>query len=238
MYFLIGLFLIAKALFVFGSSEVLDGAVLISMSRYPNRYETTKNLMEEAGFTNIQRFEAIDGLFTEEIFFKDLNISNMSPGEKGCAASHLLVWKNFVDSSPKDFLFVAEDDMIPHSHFNELFPIYWDRTPPSFDILLVGSHLYAELSERLVLRRSALNMHAYIISKKGAERLLGLYAALPSDETGVIDSFLHNMSDRRMIKCYCYNGRRFPDKNQGHNNVYKDGGICYQNRSLKSTIDR
>ena len=216
--------------------EVLDGAVIISLSRCPSRFELTSRLMEQAGFTNIRRFEAIDGFCTEERFFKDLHISNMSPGEKGCAASHLLVWKNFVRSSNKEFLFVAEDDMIPHSNFAKLFPTYWNKTPDSFDIVLVGSHLYAEPSEPLVLARSALNLHAYILSKKGARKLVALYDALPERHSKIVDMFLCDMVQQRRIECYSYNGSAFPDINQGHNDPYKDGGICFQNIHLKSTI--
>ena len=79
--------------------KVLDSPVVISLSRHNYRYETTKPLMEQAGFTNIRRFEGIDGLYTEENFFRNLNIIHNGAGIKGCAASHLLLWREFFNSS-------------------------------------------------------------------------------------------------------------------------------------------
>jgi len=232
--------------FVFADdiSKVLDCPVVINLKRHPQRFEVTKGLMEAAGFTNIQRFDAIDGYSTDSSFFESLNIYSGGAGQKGCAASHLLVWKNFLESSDKEWLFVAEDDMLPHSDFAHLFPIYWDRTPKNFDIVMVGNQMDAHSSDPLVVSKPCFCMHAYIISKKGAEKLLKAYASIAKDDINrhIIDIFLISVMDRRLrmhprfIYC-CFNGTPFPDfKNQDSIFEDRDTGICFQNRTLGSSI--
>ncbi len=221
--------------------QVLDKAVVINLNRHIHRYEETKFFMEKAGFTNIRRFEGVDGFFTEKSFFESLNVWTGGPGQKGCAASHLLVWEDFLAHSDKDYLFVAEDDMLPHSHFADLFPLYWDKTPESFDIVMVGNQMdYHSPSrrERFVVSVPSFCTHAYIISKKGARKLLDLYRSLSREETNVhvIDIFMIKMMLGGKIDYYCYNGQIFKDLENDSIFVGRDTGICFQNKELGSTI--
>jgi len=232
--------------FVFADdiSKVLDCPVVINLKRHPQRFEVTKGLMEAAGFTNVQRFDAIDGYFTDSQFFEALNVYSGGPGQKGCAASHLLVWENFLESSDKEWLFVAEDDMLPHSDFSHLFPIYWDKTPKDFDIVMVGNQMDAHPSDPLVVSKPCFCMHAYIVSKKGATKLLNAYATIAKNDINVhvIDIFLINVMNGRFpipspLVYYCYNGTPFPDfVNKDLIFNYRDSGICFQNRSLGTSI--
>ena len=195
--------------------------------------------MEKAGFTNITRFDAVDGFYTDDEFFQRLNILSGSPGKKGCAASHLVVWYNFFNSpSQKKFLFVCEDDMLPHTDFAKLFPFYWKQTKEDFDILLVGNQMDAK-SNRLIVREPSFCTHAYIVSKRGAKKLYDLYMKLPKDSFPhhVIDIFLIKAMADRKIDYYCYNGKMYPDSNnQSIIWAKRDNGICFQNRSLGSSI--
>jgi hypothetical protein len=92
---LVVLFLSLSFVFADEISSLLDSPVVINLKRCPLRFEVTKSLMEAAGFTNVLRLDGIDGFATENAFFESLNIYTGSPGQKGCAASPLLVWKNF-----------------------------------------------------------------------------------------------------------------------------------------------
>ncbi len=225
--------------------EVLDGAVVINLSRHIHRFEKTKVCMERVGFTNVQRFEAIDGFLIGQPFFEGLNIYTGSPGQKGCAASHLLVWENFL-LSDKKWLFVAEDDMLPHSAFEALFPFYWKNTPKNFDIVMVGNQMNVSEQDPLILSEPCFCMHGYIISRKGAKKLLDAYKTIDrnNENMHVIDIFLINiMSNRFFIDqpfiYYCYNGTAFKDlKNIQDKNIFpsRDTGICFQNKPLGSTI--
>lgn len=226
-------------------SVLLDSPVVISLERHRFRYEETKRLMELAGFSNIQLFDAVDGFYTDEQVFSELNILEGRRGQKGCAASHLLVWhKFFEDPEAEDYLFVCEDDMLPHSGFKELFPFYWSKTPSDFDIVMVGNQL-GDMDEKTFQRKDYISLtptfclHAYIISRKGAERLYNLYMKLPSDSESkfVIDIFLIHAMINKQINFYCYDGRFFPDAiNQKKGMAWRDSGICFQNTSLGSSI--
>jgi GR25 family glycosyltransferase involved in LPS biosynthesis len=223
-------------------AQILDNSVVISLNRHMNRYLETKKNMENAGFTNIQRFEAIDGHFKDESFFQNLKIFGGGPGQKGCTASHLLVWKQFLETSDKDLLFVAEDDMLPHTDFSWLFPLYWDLTPKPFDLVLVGSKML-DITDQdpLIVKKWGWCTHAYIISKEGAKKLLKLYETCPKDEDSyyVIDIFLTKMMWENQINYYCYNGQFFKDeKNIEAGNIFptRDSGICFQHQKLGTTI--
>lgn len=221
--------------------SILDCPIIINLKRHIHRFEITKQLMEQAGFTNIQRFEAIDGFTVEDVFFDNLGIFKGGKGQKGCAASHLLVWEKFLKNPKKDFLFIAEDDMLPHSDFCNLFPLYWQWTPTSFDIVLVGNQMKVKPSHFWIVQEPASCMHAYIISKKGAEKLLQLYKRIPKQDTTIyiIDIFLREMMRQHQINYYCYNGTPFPDiPNIRANNLShgRTTGICFQNRNLGSSI--
>ncbi len=196
--------------------------------------------MEAAGFTNIQRFEAIDGHFTDESVFENLKILKGGPGQRRCSASHLLLWKQFLENSDKEFLFVAEDDMIPHSDFNRLFPLYWNETPKSFDIILVGSKIpHITDQDPMIFKSLGWCTHAYIISKQGAKTLLGLFENGPKNEDSdyVIDIFLAKLMGDDKISYFSYNGKKFLDE-KNRDGIYqdRDSGICFQNRRLGTTI--
>ncbi len=219
---------------------ILDSPVIISLSRHMDRYEETHRLMEKAGFTHIVRFEAIDGYHTSEDFFKNLNIYDDRLGRRGCAASHLTLWKNFVENgSDREYLFICEDDMLPHSDFSRLFPIYWEATPKDFDIVLVGNKL-ANKSDDLVVSIPAIALHAYIISKRGAQILLDNYREIPKEgkpSLYIIDNFVKRMMEENKITYYCYNGKKFPDRiNEEKIRKNFATGICFQNLEFDSTI--
>ncbi len=226
------------------SQEILDYPVLINLGRCPHRFNETRQHMMTAGFTNIQRFEAVDGIKVHPSVFQELGIYTGSPGEKGCAASHLLVWEAFIADSDREFLFVAEDDLLPHTDFACLFPLYWEKTPKDFDIVLVGNRMPTTTlhkEENLVVSIPSYCTHAYIISQKGARKLLALYKQIPQKTKSlhVIDHFLIDLMRRKAICYYCYNGILFPDTyNFKAGNVLKGKatGICFQNAHLEGTI--
>lgn len=225
---------------------ILDSPVIINLDRCLERYEETHQLMQEAGFTNIIRYSAIDGWSMNEKFFKKLNIyQDLHPGQKGCAASHLLLWEKFSkDDSEKEFLFVCEDDMLPHSNFSILFPMFWKAVPKDFDIFMVGceymKRITEEEKEELIISTPSQNTHAYIVSKKGAQKLLNSYKSIPIDSPAIdfiIDVFIKQMMEKQNIIYYCCNGALFPDFfNQKKIVKTRDAGICFQNYTFPSTV--
>ena len=224
------------------ASTLLDKAVVINLDRHAVRYRETCAFMEKAGFTNIQRFPAIDG-FTEppETFDKYKMPRSLAPGLKGCAASHLTIWQQFIDADSRPYLFVAEDDMLPHSDFATLFPQFWAETPESFDMVFVGHQERNASTTAKLISVPTYCTHAYIISKHGAKKLIDLYLQLPSTDRDihVIDIFLNVHMGRRQFTYYLYNAISYPDKvNTEFNRIRKtrEGGICFQNILLGSSI--
>ncbi len=223
------------------ASALLDRPIVISLKRHLHRFELTKKAMEQAGFTRIERFEAIDGFNTDPTFFEGLGIWTGKPGKRGCAASHLLIWKDLLTHPEREFLFIAEDDMLPHSDFARLFPLYWGKTPKQFDIVLVGNAVQATANDPLVISQPSFCLHAYIISQAGAAKLLKLYQQLPKEQwpLHVIDIFLSRAMQNGDLNYYCYNSAPFPDTlnvKEGKILVDKHNGLCFQNIQLGTTI--
>lgn len=222
--------------------EVLDSPVVISLERHLFRFEETKRLMEKAGFTNVTRFNAIDGFSVPDETFQSLNVQWGGLGQKGCAASHLSAWKEFFeDPNSAEYLFVCEDDMLPHSNFYELFSFYWERTPELFDIVLVGNQMGGQPSreKKYVVKSPGFCLHGYIVSKKGAKKLYDLYMKLPQNAEGlfIIDIFVVEKMKHNKIDYYCYDGRYFPDTLQKDKIFHhRDTGICFQNQTVGSSI--
>ena len=136
-------------------------------------------------------------------------------------------------------MFVCEDDVLPHSKFPRLFPLYWSKTPKKFDIVLVGNQTNTQGAKgRFILSRPSFCTHAYIISKEGAKKLLALYVELPAQENEhIIDIFLKKAMRKKKIIYYCYNGKLFPEEID-NKTVYEGraSGICFQNRKVGSSI--
>lgn len=221
--------------------EVLDRPILVNLARRPDRLKVTKALLEEAGFTRVERFEAIDGHYGDPAIFDHLRILGGGAGPKGCTASHLLIWQQLVDSDEREFAFVVEDDCLPHSAFPWIFPIYWEETPDDFDLVMVGNQMAMTPDDPLLVQKPVFCTHAYIVSKAGARKLLKLYRNLPADGGSifVIDIFLINMMHEKKVKYCCYNGSHYPDlQNIWQKNVIlgRDGGICFQNARLEVSI--
>lgn len=239
-YFLILLFTFSSIQAM--QNELLDAPVIISLSRHMERYNRTKELMEQAGFSHIQRFEAIDGATVNDDFFHRLNIMDSRLARKGCSASHLTVWKHFAEgSSEKEHLFICEDDMLPHSDFATLFPLYWEATPKDFDLIMVGNKFNEKVkTEEKVISSPAIALHAYIVTKKGAQILFDEYQKIPegsSEQDYIIDNFVSKMMQEKKITYYCYNGKKYPDK-ENKRKIRKNfsSGICFQNLEFDSTI--
>lgn len=221
--------------------EVLDRPILVNLARRPDRLEVTKALLEEAGFTRVERFDAVDGYYGDPAIFDQLRILGGGKGAKGCAASHLLIWQQLVDSEDRDFAFVVEDDCLPHSAFAWVFPIYWKETPDNLDLVMVGNQIAASPDEPLLVKQPTFCTHAYIISKAGARKLLKLYRQLSADGGAmfVIDIFLIHMMKEEKVKYVCYNGSHYPDLQNiwGENMILgRDGGICFQNARVGVSI--
>ena len=141
----------------------------------------------------------------------------MSPAEVAVARSHIGVWKAIAQSTAACAL-VLEDDVWVERGFGRTMDQAWremedaDRTGPAFDILYVSykEARYGapkELVSRNLFRpeRGLWYLSGYVLSRKGAQTLLGL---LPS--RGPIDLWLNHKfreMDVRALRCSVINQR-------------------------------
>ena len=115
----------------------------------------------------------------------------------GCAMAHMNVWKKFLQDNRHEYALIMEDDVVIKSNKN-IRDIYnaLEMTPSTFDILYLGCIWCKErvsypffllLNEFNIFKKypkdeninqyikkpsSALGLHCYILSKKGARTLL------------------------------------------------------------------
>lgn len=142
---------------------------------------------------------------------------NVGPvGALGCALSHLNVWKTFVKTK-EQFCLILEDDVIFEKDFSKekIKQVLLD-TPKDFDILYLGcfnspTFVYAmtlllmnkktnTCKSKLVKNTDvALATHAYIISRKGAKKLIKL---LDHNINNHIDFCIQRLNKNNLIKSY------------------------------------
>jgi len=120
----------------------------------------------------------------------------------GCAISHMKLWREFLKSNDP-YVFIVEDDIIftqKDTPLSQRIQKVLDNTPKDFDILYLGafgsenlpvlhgiimgmlqagSKQEEKINEYVKKPKLALAAHAYILSRKGAEKLVeNLYGEL------------------------------------------------------------
>jgi GR25 family glycosyltransferase involved in LPS biosynthesis len=105
------------------------------------------------------------------------------PGELGIWASNLTAWQNFLKSD-YDYMVLMEDDIVLGKNFNETLIKYIEELPEDWDIFTAytpptGNVRYRKNKEDLFIGKKNIckvyqswSCLCYVISKKGAERLL------------------------------------------------------------------
>lgn len=247
----------------FSFEELLkQGGVILSLPRYENRFRHTKQRLEEVGFQNLQFYQGVDG-FHDDLAFaaKNLGFSltydteiASKPGHIGCTLSHISLWKKIVDEQ-LPYLFIFEDDALPHPKFREVGSIWWDKTPRDVDMILIGNQMDPKNSalydpQNLILKCPAFCLHAYLVTQKGAQKLMQLVKAQPILKMNDVQ-VLEWMS-KELIDYACWNGAWIEEKTYEiftqHTPLEKafqsnamiverrDTGLIYQNFCLGHTL--
>jgi GR25 family glycosyltransferase involved in LPS biosynthesis len=228
------------------SIDALKNGFMINLERHKWRYDYSIGLMKEQGFHQVERFEGIDGRNeASQKIFDQLKIVAGCQGEKGCAASHLLLWKRLASEPDGTIYFITEDDVLFHRQFFDIFPEYWKRVPSDFHLLFIGCQ-FDPKNKHYIVQEPCFCLHAYVISKNGAKHLIEKFEnwgfVFPA-----IDIFLIEYIYKGWKHFYCCNENATDQtKNHGYSSetmkdkgvVWKGrtGGIAYQNKLLGSTI--
>lgn len=123
-----------------------------------------------------------DQLIMKKTFVNGLNF--LSNSEIGCLLSHVSLWKEVADNPEKNRIAIFEDDARTHIQGDTIYKLLSefynylqinDITEP--DILYLGKSLddcmsYEKVWGNVYKSKHPLCLHAYIITKKGAQKLL------------------------------------------------------------------
>lgn len=189
--------------------------------RYP---QTLLDKLEKDHNIQATLFRGIDGKLVSDKTIKK-NFTNLYStfGPKssiGCALSHLNVWKTFLNTDA-NYAVIFEDDIILQDvkDLSKSIPYYVSKTPKDFDILYLGSFgsentpnfftramsvlnmcsSYKKINDNVYKPEVALAMHAYVISKKGAKKLIHY---LNGKIHNHIDYCIQNLYNKSLLNNY------------------------------------
>ena len=190
-------------------SNHLPSIQFIVLKNYKNRVHNVHELINKEGIQNYTIFDAIDGSRQNRLqLMRDgklnKNTNSLRLGVIGCSLSHITIWKQFIKSSNGDLL-ILEDDINLANNFNKQLSLVMRHLPTDYDICYLQER--KNLDQRF--KNTPINKYirsgwpqygtiGYLISKKGAKRLLTycdpIYQA--------IDVMISDVVKRRDIKCY------------------------------------
>lgn len=209
-------------------------AVVVNLERRPDRMEEcAQRLRTHCPWLNYQRFEATDGkrdsISEEEVScswhtgrnveyqirrakrkgWNDLDSYKerqlvLSPGERGCALSHIRAWRYCLEHSSGEErpLLVLEDDAAPTAEFTSLLNRAVANLPSDAHVLYLGYSQAAdwrrEITPELVEAEYVWTTVGYLIWPAGARLLL---SRLPIDQP--VDNWMAIACADGHLKAYC-----------------------------------
>lgn len=198
-------------------------AYLISLT---NPDEKIKYLKENGVYPTLVK--GVNGKALNENDIEMRNISNLYTkfGPKsaiGCALSHLNTWKNFLENTTDQYAIIFEDDIILVDDFINKLDIVMSHVPKDFDVLYIGcfgcdqknqneinifnflcsligmTSQYKKINEHISVPSAAFATHSYILSRKGAQKLIEY---LDGNIHNHIDFCMQQLASKNKIKAY------------------------------------
>jgi GR25 family glycosyltransferase involved in LPS biosynthesis len=217
---------------------------IVNLEKNKERWDICIKRVQEAGFKNIERFDAIGPDRLKEgwqklnnpkiVYEKDPCFTEML-GKQGCFLSHLLIWKDIIERKIP-FTTIFEDDVLFHNQWKELAPVYFEMTPTDYDIMYLGSQ-FLKSSSYHIDKVPVYCTHAYIISLKGA---IKLYNMLLENPCGVytIDCMLLDYMYKDAFDWCVWNGYAFYPTNIKMSSKWamRNNGLVYQDESFGTDI--
>ena len=249
----------------FESYRDIKGYV-INLDRERWRYDVARKELIGLGFTNIHRWKATD--YTEEDVvaeMRQLGATRLDRfyncAEMSCLLSHFRAMYDFLLSKDQ-YCLMFEDDVVAVPEFQQLRD-FSDISWGDFDLLSFGGPFsgpdYASWTPgkngwdttnleplRLAEKNKASHVsdccfwqsHAYLLSRKGAYKLLQDYPAWASSAEYRIPFMDVYMSSNRNIrnKLICHKPQSPENYSLGDKFGYRLRGIMFQRKEFKSTI--
>jgi glycosyl transferase family 25 len=204
-------------------NDYIDNIKVISL---PERENYIKNILSTNNIT-FEIFPAIlkstlkiDVLYANNILD---NTNKLSTGEIACYLSHLEVLKTFLHSNYDTILIFEDDIKISYDNLNKInLKKSLENIPPNFDILYLGKcwercWLTEPVNEYWNTAYNPSCLHSYIVSRKGASKIINMCSNISIPIDNVIGINIKN----KKIKAYSLTK-----------------SIFYQNREdIKSTLN-
>jgi GR25 family glycosyltransferase involved in LPS biosynthesis len=182
----------------------------INLDRRQDRWIRAQKALKAAGFTDVERVSAVDGTKLNlsqitkwvstrgrvELLEPRRNFESLvGLGAVGCALSHICLWKRLIEDKAHDEYAIFEDDVAFSSpDLSDALENALAQIRP-FDVFLIGYlHLMCDTSDFSSglwrFHGRFFGTHAYVVSRRGAQRLLA--HALPIEVQ--VDSYIGFMA--------------------------------------------
>lgn len=168
--------------------KLLDVTYVINMDADVDRLKDFNLMMDKLNW-NFIRFPAVNGrnLLDSEIILKQKYVHKltwMKPSEIGCMLSHVSLWKQVAENPEYNRIAIFEDDARTHVEgdklinlLSEFYSYLEDNNIPEPNMLYLGKSLddcmnYENVMGNIYKSTHPQCLHAYIITKEGANKLL------------------------------------------------------------------
>jgi GR25 family glycosyltransferase involved in LPS biosynthesis len=129
-------------------------------------------------------------------------VLELSPGERGCAASHIKAWRHCLANDSDGPLLVLEDDAAPIADFGGILKRALAALPQDAHVLYLGysqaAHWRREISPELVESEYVWTTVGYLVWPAGARLLLD---NLPVNQP--VDNYMALLCAQGQLKAYC-----------------------------------
>lgn len=164
-------------------------AYIINLQTKPEKYEKVSNQLNKYKIPH-ERFIAYT---TPSTLFSQKSKSNMfTKGMIGCASSHMAVWEKIAGDKNQKYRIILEDDAVLCSMFKTKFHFYNSYIPLNWDMVMLGTIMKEgdsnamktihgvfydygknyKINKYVYRLKNFIGCHGYMLSKKGAEKLI------------------------------------------------------------------
>jgi len=142
----------------------------------------------------------------------------------GCALSHVNAWKNFIENTKDEYAIIFEDDIVLEKDFTKNLDVVLSNVPKDFDVLYIGcfgcdenyskekfnlfkflcgligmTSEHKKINKYISTPTTAFALHSYIISRKGAQKLI---ENLDGKINNHLDFCIQELASQKKIKSY------------------------------------